>query len=313
MIQGQQRPLVSVVIPTRDRPALLARAIASVQAQTVSDLEVIVVDDGSTTDVSTVAPAAGDLRLRYRRHPAPRGAAAARNTGLAAARGAFVAFLDDDDVWLPEKIERQLACFAADGPHVGVVHCGSLKYSDITHRVIAESPARSLRDGVVDFLRSTHFGTSVPLIRRECFEVAGGFDESLPGTQDRDLWIRLARHFRFDCVPDVLVEHHIHGPQITADLPRKVESRTRLLEKYRQEFEAHPEIMAQQLWRLGMLCCADGQFTAGRRHLRAAIRRQPRRRALYRDYLQSVLTPARYRQRLLATVFAGADGVPFFY
>jgi glycosyltransferase involved in cell wall biosynthesis len=305
-------PLVTVIIPTRDRPELLQRAVASVLAQTCADFEVIVVDDGSG-EASDPAEAARDPRRRVLRHAAPRGAAAARNTGLSAARGDFVAFLDDDDVWLPEKLARQLEAFATGEPDLGLVYCGSLKFSDVSGRVISQSPARPLREGVVDFLRSTRFGTSVPLIRRRCLDEVGGFDESLPGTQDRDLWIRLAQRFRFDCVSDVLVEQHVHGPQITADLPRKVEARTRLLEKYRDELEAHPEIMAQYLWRLGMLCCADGQYAPGRRHLLGAIRRQPGRPVLYRDFVQSLVTPERYRHRLLATVFAGADGVPFFY
>jgi len=306
-------PVVSVVIPTYRRPALLTRAIASVLAQTSGDLEVLVVDDGPSDPAADVVRRAGDVRLRYLRHDATRGAGAARNTGLRDARGEFVAFLDDDDTWLPSKLARQLECFAGGSSTLGVVYCSSLKYSDITQRVISEALARPLRDGYVDFLRSTRFGTSVPLIRRRCLEDVGGFDESLPGTQDRDLWIRLAKRFGFDFVPDVLVWHHIHGEQITSNLGQKLEARELLLAKHRTDLESHPDIMANHLWRLGMLCCADGNHSRGRRFIRQAIRWQPRLAGAYRDLVQSLLMPRAYQRRLLDDVFRGADGVPFYY
>ena len=287
--------------------------MASALAQTCADLEILVVDDGPSDAAADTVRGAGDARLRYLRHQVRRGAAAARNTGLRDTRGEFVAFLDDDDTWLPQKLARQLERFSAGGPDLGVVYCSSLKYSDITDRVIAEAVARPLRHGYVDFLRSTRFGTSVPLIRRRCFDEVGGFDESLPGTQDRDMWIRLAKRFAFDFVPEVLVRHHIHGDQITSNLKRKVEARELLLAKYRGDMESHPDIMARYLWRLGMLCCADGRHAKGRRYIWQAIRRQPRLRGAYRDLVQSLVAPGAYQRRLRDDVFRGADGVPFYY
>jgi glycosyltransferase involved in cell wall biosynthesis len=305
--------VVSVIIPTHHRPELLARAIRSALQQTLRDLEVLVVDDGPSKPAEDIVRQFGESRLRYLRHDRSRGAGAARNTGLRGARGEFVAFLDDDDTWLPAKLESQLAQFAKGNADVGVVYCSSLKYSDISKRVISESRARPLRNGHVDFLKSTLFGTSVPLIRRRCLDDVGGFDESLPGTQDRDLWIRLAKKYSFDFVPDVLVWHHIHGNQITSNLGQKIEARELLLAKYRSDWEAHPDIMGQYLWRLGMLCCADGRYGKGRRFIWQAIRRQPRLGGAYRDLLQSLVTPAAYQRRLLEDVFRGADGVPFYY
>ena len=306
-------PAISVIIPTHHRPALLARAIASVVAQTHRHLEVLVVDDGPSESAADAVRAAADGRLRYLSHDVTRGAAAARNTGLRSATGEFVAFLDDDDTWLPLKLVRQLEPFVTGTADLGVVYCASLKYSDITNRVISESPARPLRQGHVDFLRSTLFGTSVPLIHRRCLDEVGPFDESLPGAQDRDMWIRLARRFAFDFVPDVLVWHHIHGDQITSNLSKKVEARELLLVKYRAELEAHPDIMATYLWRLGMLCCADDRHPAGRRHIWQAVRRQPGLRGAYRDLLHSLIAPRSFQRRLRDGVFRGADGVPFYY
>jgi glycosyltransferase involved in cell wall biosynthesis len=306
-------PAVSVIIPTQHRPALLPRALGSALEQTCRDLEVLVVDDGPSDAAAAAVRQIGDPRVRYLRHDTARGAAAARNTGLARATGAFVAFLDDDDTWMPEKLARQVACFAGQDESLGLVYCSSLKYSDITHRVISESRARPLQRGHVDFFRRTLFGTSVPLIRRAALDAVGGFDESLPGVQDRDMWIRLAMRYRFDCVAEILVRHHIHGDQITSNLPVKIIARELLLAKYRTAMEAHPEILAHYLWRLGMLYSADGRFGMGRRRLLDAIRRQPALRGPWRDLLQSVVAPAAYRRRLLDDVFRGADGVPFYY
>lgn len=188
-----------------------------------------------------------------------------------------------------------------------------MKVSDISGRVISENRAGPLLEGHVDFLRSTRFGTSVPLIRRSALVAVGGFDERLPGAQDRDLWIRLALRFDFDFVPDVLVQHHIHGDQITADLGKKVLAREMLLEKHRRAFEAHPDAMARYLLRLGMLCCADERFGKGRRFLRQAIAKRPFTPRPWRDLLRATITPAAYRRYLLERVFAGADGVKFFY
>lgn len=306
-------PRVSVIIPTFHRPAPLARALDSVLAQTWTDFNVFVVDDGPDDAAESVVRRVDDPRLHYLRHEASRGAGAARNTGLRQATGEFVAFLDDDDTWLPPRLERQLDRFAGRDERLAVVWCSSVKVSDISGRVISENRAGPLLEGHVDFLRSTRFGTSVPLIRRSALVAVGGFDERLPGAQDRDLWIRLALRFGFDFVPDVLVQHHIHGDQITADLGKKVLAREMLLEKHRRAFEAHPDAMARYLLRLGMLCCADERFGKGRRFLRQAIAKRPFTPRPWRDLLRATITPAAYRRYLLERVFAGADGVKFFY
>jgi glycosyltransferase involved in cell wall biosynthesis len=305
--------LVTVIIPTHHRPALLGRAIASAVAQTHAALEILVVDDGPSAEAEAATRAAGDPRVRYLRHEVTRGAPAARNTGLREAKGEFVAFLDDDDTWMPDKLEKQLARFAGRGPDLGVVYCSSVKFSDITQRVISESRAKPLRAGHVDFFRRTLFGTSVPLIRRSCFDDVGGFDETLPGAQDRDMWIRLAARYAFDLVAETLVRHHIHGDQITANLDAKVRARELLLVKYGPQMDAHPDIMARYLWRLGLLCLADRHGAKGRRYLLRAVWREPALKGAWLDLARSIVTPASHRRYLFEEVFRGADGVPFYY
>src|SRR6266481_5515722 len=117
-------PLVSVIIPTFDRPKFLEAALRSVLRQTVTDFEVLVIDDGSATDVLPLLDALHDGRIRYFRHESNRGEAAARNTGIINARGAYLAFLDDDDEWLPEKLRLQLELFSRRPDTVGCVYGG---------------------------------------------------------------------------------------------------------------------------------------------------------------------------------------------
>src|SRR5690348_15078750 len=114
-------PRVSVIVPVFNRAATIGRAVASVVVQTMADWELIVVDDGSADDPAGALAALSDARLRLLRHERNRGAAAARNTGIAAARAPLIAFLDSDDEWLPEKLARQVAAVERAGPALGAL------------------------------------------------------------------------------------------------------------------------------------------------------------------------------------------------
>lgn len=305
-------PLISVVIPTCHRATWLRRAVASVQAQTYPTLEIIVVDDHSADATPEAVAAIEEPRLRYFRHETGRGASAARNTGIRAARGAFIGFLDDDDEWWPEKLEKQYAVFQAASAPLGLVYSGACKVSDRSGRVIStDVPHRVF--GFVDFLKSTRFSTSAALIRASCFDAVGLFDETLPGTQDRDLWLRLARQYAFDFVPEVLVTHHIHGDQITTQLETKIAAREAILDKYRDDLGRHPALLADHLWRLGMLCTVAGRRVAGWRYLARALRFQPAQVELYRDLLRAVATPRRYRDAILNERLTTIDGIALYY
>ncbi|MFC6974687.1 glycosyltransferase family 2 protein [Halomicroarcula sp. GCM10025709] len=132
---GADRPRVSVVVPTYNRADTVGRAVESALAQTVTDIEVVVVDDGSTDDTAAVVTGIDDERVRYLAHERNRGRSAARNTGIEAARGEYVAFLDSDDRWLPGKLDRQLAELSRRPPEWIGVYCEFL------------TPSRRLSDG----------------------------------------------------------------------------------------------------------------------------------------------------------------------
>ncbi len=195
---------ISVVIPTCDRPLLLARAVASVRAQTQPPLEVIVVDDGQ----GGAAPARADDARVIANHRTP-GPSGARNAGAAAAGGDFLAFLDDDDEWLPSYLATATAHLAA--APLDVV-CTDLlyRYDDGSERPGKPAAERLAAD---DFLtRNPGLIGSNLIIRRAVYATVAGFDESLAAAEDMDFGLRLSLHpgLRYAPLRQRLVRHHQH-------------------------------------------------------------------------------------------------------
>ena len=188
-------PLVSVVIPVYNRTELLQRAIKSVTNQTISNLEVIVVDDGSTEDIMKTTRMITGIDIKVIKHNHRKGPAAARNTGIREAKGSYVAFLDSDDEWFPEKLEQQLKFLLEDEPHRQVCCTSYLlrKRGDEFEKVInAENSDKPL-----NFLWGCTLGPGTTLIAsRGCFEQVGLFDERLERLEDWDWMLRCSQQYR---------------------------------------------------------------------------------------------------------------------
>jgi glycosyltransferase involved in cell wall biosynthesis len=219
-------PQVSVVIPTYNRADLLGRAIASVLAQTYSDFELFVVDDGSRDHTASVVERFGDPRIHLVRLPTNRGQSAATNAGIACARGAWIAFLDSDDEWLPQKLEWQMDRVGREpDAQPAVVYCAC--YRQRPNEKSQVRPKGALPEGdVIDSLLSNKQAPtpSAYMVRRDALEEVGGFDETLPAAVDIDLWLRLARAgHHFAAVAEPLVVKHDHGRgQIKTDAVAKL-------------------------------------------------------------------------------------------
>jgi glycosyltransferase involved in cell wall biosynthesis len=205
------RPLVSAILPTRNRAQLLSRAIDSILGQegrgTQFDLDITVVDDASsdgTPEVMRRYPA-----VRYVRLETQRGAAAARNVGIKSSTGKYVAFQDDDDVWLPEKLRVQTGALERH-PEVGVVYGQSLVRNEKGREFLWPDPSSAPSGFVFRPLLMTCFCAHPPglLIRREVFAKAGYFDEQLLTNEDYDLWLRIAFHSPFLFVPGAVAVYH---------------------------------------------------------------------------------------------------------
>ncbi len=263
--------MISVVIPTRNRSTLLGRAISSARAQTLKDVEIIVVDDNSTDDTPSVIRAAvtHDRRVRGLRNERPHGAAFSRNRGIAVAKGECIAFLDDDCVWAPDKLDRQARLLSAD---VGVVYC---RHAIRTPQGswIVEGEASAARDPLGALLHTNYVGTCTLLVERALLQSVGGFDERLRRLQDWELLLRLARHTGFAFVPRTLV---------TGDLvPGGISSTPDVLPAAARTIIARhaPTLTVQQSsalhYGLGKFLLADGLTPEAKSFFRTAVRLHP--------------------------------------
>lgn len=210
-------PQVSVVIPTHDRRALLMLTLQTALWQQDVELEVIVVDDGSTDDTSESVAGIGDRRVRSLRHETPQGVSTARNHGIDAARGAWIAFLDDDDLWAPNKLAAQLEAAAAS--QATWCYTGAVKV-DKRQRILGGTPPDPPTT-VMARLPSLNLvpgGCSGVIVTREALASAGGFDARLVNLADWDLWVRLGRTGRPAWVPDPLVGYRLHQGQASLDV-----------------------------------------------------------------------------------------------
>ena len=214
-------PQVSVVIPTYNRAAFLGRAITSVLTQTFPDLECLVVDDGSTDRTVALVEGFQDPRLRLLRLPVNRGVGHARNVGIQAARGELIAFLDSDDEWLPQKLERQVTRMRETAaPRVTVIYCLSCQHDGAADRMKPHSTIIYEGDVFGHLLTGWCPPTaSLFLVKRASLQEIEGFDGRLPYAEDHDLWLRLAEaHNYFAVVGEVLViKYEDTGPQLTTD------------------------------------------------------------------------------------------------
>src|SRR6266852_742264 len=199
-------PAVSVVVATYNYGRFLAGALDSALGQTIRDLEVIVVDDGSTDDTAEVmTPYLRDQRVRYERTNHV-GQPAAKNLGIQSARARLIAFLDADDLWLPEKLAKQLALLEAD-PTLGVIYSRRLLIDEQGMALEYEQPVLH-RGRVLNAMFRTNFVCfSSALVHRRVFKHIGLFDESLKLAIDYDLWLRAATWYGFDYVDEPLVKY----------------------------------------------------------------------------------------------------------
>ncbi|MEW5983879.1 MAG: glycosyltransferase family A protein [Acidobacteriota bacterium] len=232
-----ERASVSVVIPTFNRASIVGEAVASALAQTHEPADVVVVDDGSTDDTASALDAYRGRILYVRQQNA--GPAAARNTGIRHTKSRYVAFLDSDDLWAPEKLRAQMSLFASD-PSLAVVSCLA-RYVAFDGRTLAETgpPQDTLRAGDRTGLRrlllgNTVSGGSSAVVRRECLDDVGVFDEELWGVEDWDMWLRVAKKYSIGFVnqPLTIMRSGAANLSATANVATMLANELRLLDKH---------------------------------------------------------------------------------
>ncbi|WP_408957585.1 glycosyltransferase family 2 protein [Natrinema sp. 74] len=276
-VPADDRPLASVVLPTYDRASVLSDAIESVLEQSHDALELVVVDGGSTDRTPAVVDSYDDPRLEYVRRDAPAGVSAARNRGIDRSSGEFVAFIDSDDRWRPDALERRVTALREAPPAYGVAYCGIEKRAGepITRTGESGDVRKALRHLAVPTY------TSTLAVRRDAIAGVGGFDEALPCFEDWDLCLRLARERRFVYVDEPLVAKGEPGDNVSADPDRLVAAIERLEAKYDLPDGTRARLLADA----GATHCEAGRVDDGRRYLERAIRLDPTRGNAIAAYL----------------------------
>lgn len=249
--------LVTAVLTTYKRePKIVERALKSILAQTYDNLEIIVVDD-SPSDYPLREEVAATVMLyqhagvRYIQHSQNSGACVARNTGLEAANGKFIAYLDDDDEWLPEKIEKQVSVFSNSDESVGLVYNDFIFHNEKTGEIILKKSKKIHGHILHELLEHGNVigGTSIPLIRTSVLREIGGFDVLLEAAQDYDVWVRIAERYTIKHIDEYLNRYYFHnGEQITFNLQKRLSGRLRIIQKYEHYFTTEKGMC----WRLNM-------------------------------------------------------------
>lgn len=255
-------PTVSVIIPTYNRPEMLAHAIDSVLKQTYQDFEIIVVNDcGSPVD-AVLEKHAHDPRIVYLNHDVNKGTAAAKNTGIRSATGTYIAYLDDDDIFYPHHLETLVKHLEAGTDPIvysdaycsfRTDECGAIK--EIRKELIYSEDFDHDAIYVRNFIP-----VCCVLHRKDCCDVAGMFDESLRVYEDWDLWLRFSQHFTFSHIKEITCEYISRGKGtslLNSNVLSKVEAHCRIINKNKVIISQSPK--KSELCITALLDIASGQ------------------------------------------------------
>jgi glycosyltransferase involved in cell wall biosynthesis len=235
-------PYFSVVLPTHNRAEMLREAIQSILNQTFTDFEVIVVDDHSSDHTAEVVASFADPRINYILNDHIRGGAGTRNAGIFRAKGEWVAFLDDDDLWLPEKLQLQYERILTASQDVGLVYSG---YTVVIGDNRSYTRMAQKEGWLLQELLYHNFiaGFYSVVIRKDLLWAVNGLDEAFPASQDIELYIRIAQLSQIVCVKEPLVRVRMsHSERITSNFQKKLNGNVLLLNKYREFYAQSPRL-----------------------------------------------------------------------
>ena len=299
----KQSPKVSVIIPTYNRADLLPRAVNSVLAQTYQDYEVIIVDDYSPDDTQEVIAAFTDPRVRFIRHKTNRRQSASINTGIANARGEYIAFLDDDDEWLPNKLRGQTEILDSSEEDVGLVYGWLEAVNHSTGRSIGEYRLRMEGNIFEELVALNSPGQpSVLMTRTSIAKEVGGFGECLTRFNDTDFILRISQRYKAALMPEVVARAYVsHGhEQMGHDTPQNmsaaVEYMRSHLSGFAAELDKRPRAHATVLRRLASVEMMRGNRRAALSALASAFRLDPA------DVSRAILSNRALTSKILASL-----------
>lgn len=271
-VQSEEK--VSVIIPTYNRETTIARAIQSVIDQTWPNYEIIVVDDCSTDHTRDIVEGFEDDRIRYVYLEQNGGASHARNTGMRLAQCEYIAFLDSDDEWMPEKLEKQMYEMLQMPEQVGIVYCRMRARQEgkvpIVCPPLSMDRERLAGNLLAELIEDNLIGTPAILIKKKCLEQVGGFDESLSCLEDWDMVCRIAEQWEIGFVDEVLVEVHYSPGSVTSNIRGHLEARCRLIGRYRHLL-AEKNVLDKKIMEMLVAAQEDGYLEETKKMLAEAL------------------------------------------
>jgi len=278
-------PAISIVIPVFNRSATIREAIESVLRQTWTDFELIVVDDCSADDSVTVIQSINDPRIQLVRLDKNSGISAARNAGIAVAKGEWIAFQDSDDEWLPRKLEMQYDVLSRSGPDTVGAYCGMLilgdpsdqtSHNDIVKYWPVKDPRLPIEGDIhKSLLHRSLISTQTFIVRRDILKQVGGFDPILKALVDWDCFIRIAKLGRIAFVPEPLVIQRFSGNSVTKSKPNRVAAQEIILQKNLKDLQCYPDILSERYVILAGGLRHLGQYKKGLGYICQAISCSP--------------------------------------
>lgn len=242
------KPVVSVITPTFNRAAFLPQAIESVLGQTFADLELLIIDDGSTDNTRQLVESyAQDKRVRYF-YQKNQGQSIARNRGLQEARGEFVCFLDSDNAWMLDKLEKSVNVMQ-EQKGIDILYGDFVEIDEQGAELGVNRMKRHSGRVTPELLKDNFVSMNTTMTRRACFECMGGFDTSDRLAEDYGLWLRLSTRYRFFYLPAVLGYYRIMQDQISTDKERRLKANEDLLLAF---LERYPESVTRAERRRGL-------------------------------------------------------------
>jgi glycosyltransferase involved in cell wall biosynthesis len=265
-------PKVSVIIPTFNRPDMISRAIQSVFDQNYKDYEIIVVDDGVEKNAENTVLSIASGKIKYIKHETSKGGGAARNTGIKNSSGEYIAFLDDDDEWLPEKLSVQMEMLEKTGQDVG------FSFTSVVNVKNGIETVTTVPVGINDYheralRRFSGFLTVTLIIKRFVFDEVGFFDERFPSHQEPDLMIRVTKKYKGLAINIPLTRVNMNERvHINSSLANKINGRKMILEKYAEEYKDKPNLLAKHYFDLAVFYRDDKRFDEAKNYFKKSIR-----------------------------------------
>jgi len=290
---------VTVIIPTHNRAEFLRTAILSALNQTFRDIEIIVADDKSTDHTQEVVKSFKDKRIRYIANKSNRGPSATRNSAILASKGEYIAFLDDDDEWVPEKLQKQVKLLDESPPEICGVYSDRLIIDRSSNKVVSKGlQSDKLKGNLLSQLATRNqINTCTVLLRKRCLDEVGLFDETISYMEDRDLWIRLSLNWDFEYINEPLTMTYVHKHGHLSDrLFEQTKGREKLLTKHRNLFNQDRKAWSKLHLLQGAQYCQLKDMKKGRKNFVEGIKVYPLNFNAYFHLLSALLGKNAYQR-----------------